>query len=82
MTTIQIRRKGIITLPVSLRKKYKLKEGQTLTIIDLGDGMILLKTKVFQVDRLADQIAKNLRDENVTLDDLLQVLDEVRKTYD
>ena len=82
MTTLQIRRKGTITLPASLRKKYELKEGQPLTIIDLGEGAILLTTKVSQVDRLADQIAKDLRDENVTLDDLLQVLDEVRQTYD
>jgi hypothetical protein len=53
-----------------------------LTILDLGEGTILLVPMISQVDKLADQIAKSLRDENIKLDDLLQVLDEVRTTYD
>lgn len=81
MTTLQIRRKGTVTLPASLRKKYKLEEGQILTLINLGEGTILLTTKVSQVDKLADQIAEGFKRENITFDDLLQALDEVRKTY-
>ena len=52
-----------------------------MTIIDLGEGAILLTTKVSQVDKLANQIAKRFEDENITFEDLLQALDEVRKTY-
>jgi len=48
MTTLRIRSKRTITLPASL--KYKLKEGGTLTIIDLGDGIILLKPMTSQVE--------------------------------
>jgi AbrB family looped-hinge helix DNA binding protein len=81
MTMLRIRRKGIITLPASLRKKYKLEEGQTLTIIDLGEGTILLAPKVSQVDKLANQIAEKLKDENITFEDLLQELNKIRKTY-
>ncbi len=81
MTILRIRRSGIITLPASLRKKYKLEEGQILTIIDLGEGTILLTPKVSQVDKLANQIAEELEDENVNLEDLLQTLNEVREAY-
>ncbi len=81
MTTLQIRGKGTITLPASLRKKYKLEEGEVLTIIDLGEGTILLKPMVSQVNKLSNRIAKRLKEENITLDDLLQVLDEERKIY-
>ena len=81
MTMQRIRRKGIITLPASLRKKYKLEEGQILTIIDLGEGTILLTPKVSLVDKLANQIAEKLKDENITFEDLLQELNEIRKTY-
>lgn len=52
MTTLQIRSKGTITLPASLRKKYKLEAGKVLTVIDLGEGSILLKPKVSQIDKL------------------------------
>lgn len=81
MTTVQIRGKGTITLPASLRKKYKLEEGEVLTVIDLGKGSILLRPMMSEVNRLSRQIAKRLKEENVTLDDLLQQLDEERKTY-
>jgi AbrB family looped-hinge helix DNA binding protein len=81
MTTLQIRSKGTITLPASLRKKYKLEEGEVLTIIDLGEGTILLKPMVSQVNKLSNRIAKRLKEENITLDDLLQTLDEERKIY-
>lgn len=81
MTTLQIRRKGTITLPAKLRKEYKFEEGQILTIIDLGEGAILLTPKVSQVDKLANQIAEKFKDEGITLEDLLQALNELRKTY-
>jgi bifunctional DNA-binding transcriptional regulator/antitoxin component of YhaV-PrlF toxin-antitoxin module len=81
MTTVQMRGKGTITFPAKLRSKYKLQEGEVFTIIDLGGGSFLLKPKVLEVDKLANRIAKRLKEENVTLDDLLQTLDEERKIY-
>lgn len=81
MTTVQIRRKGTIIIPAKLRKEYKFEEGQILTVIDLGEGTILLTPKVSQVDKLANQIAEKLKDEGITLEDLLQALNELRKTY-
>ncbi len=81
MTTVQMRGKGTITFPAKLRSKYKLQEGEVFTIIDLGGGSFLLKPKVLEVDKLANRIAKRLKEENVTLDDLLQTLDEERKKY-
>lgn len=81
MITVKIRRKGTITIPAKLRKEYILKENQTLTVIDLGEGTILLTPKVSQVDKLANQIAEKFKDEGITLEDLLQALNELRKTY-
>jgi AbrB family looped-hinge helix DNA binding protein len=81
MTTVKIRGKGTITIPAKLRKEYKFEEGQTLTVIDLGEGTILLTPKVSQVDKLANQIAEKFKDEVITLEDLLQALIELRKTY-
>jgi bifunctional DNA-binding transcriptional regulator/antitoxin component of YhaV-PrlF toxin-antitoxin module len=81
MATVQMRGKGTITFPAKLRSKYKLQEGEVFTIIDLGGGSFLLKPKVLEVDKLSTQIAKRLKEENVSLDDLLQALDEERKTY-
>ena len=81
MTTVKIRRKGTITIPAKLRKEYKLEEGQTFSVIDLGECTILLTPKISQVDKLANQIAEKFKDEGITLEDLLQALNELRKTY-
>lgn len=79
MTTLQMRSNGTITFPAKLRKKYKLQEGEVFTIIDLGGGSFLLKPKVFEVDVLSDQIARRLKEDGVTLEDLFETLRETRK---
>ena len=79
--TAPVSSKGQIVIPAKLRKEYKLEEGQTLTVIDLGESTILLTPKVSQVDKLANQIAEKFKDESITLEDLLQALNEIRKTY-
>ena len=81
MPTLQIRAKGTITLPASLRKKYGLEEGEFLTLIEMGDGTFMLTPKISKVNQLADNVARKLKEENVTLDDLLTTLDEERKIY-
>ena len=81
MPTLQIRSKGTITLPASLRKKYKLEEGEVLTIIDLGEGTFLLKPKALQMDKLSKRAARILKEDDVSLDDILKTLDEERKKY-
>lgn len=76
-----MRSKGTITFPAKLRSKYKLQEGEVFTIIDLGGGSFLLKPKVLDVDVFSRRIAKRIKEENVSLDELLQALDDERKTY-
>jgi bifunctional DNA-binding transcriptional regulator/antitoxin component of YhaV-PrlF toxin-antitoxin module len=80
-TILQMRSKGSLTVPIELRRKYGLDEGALLTLIDLGDGSFLLTPRVSQVDRLADRVAEALQQEGVSLEDLLQVLNEERERY-
>jgi len=79
--TIQIRKKGSLTLPVEVRNKYGLEEGDVFTLIDLGDGSLLITPRFLQVNRLGDRVAEILNEEGVTLDDLLTSLDEERESY-
>ena len=81
MSVIQIRKKGSITLPVELRKKYGLGEGDVLTLIDVGDGTIFLTPRASEVNRLSSRVAQMLADDGVILDDLLRTLDEEREHY-
>ena len=78
---IQLRRKGILTLPVSLRRKYNLDENDVFTLEDLGNGSFLLIPKVSNVARLGDRVAEVMAEEDVTLEDMLEALDEERQDY-
>jgi len=80
-TTIQIRGKGTVTLPVELRRKYGFDEGDVITLVDLGEGSSLITPTVSQVDRLGDRIAKRLEEEGVSLDEILAALDEERERF-
>lgn len=81
MTTLQIRSKGTFTLPANLRKKYKLDDGEFFQLIDVGDGSFFLVPKESKVMKSADKVAKKVSDANVTLEELLDTLDEERKRY-
>lgn len=78
---IQLRRKGILTLPVSLRRKYDLDENDVFTLEDLGDGTFLLIPQISKVSRLGDRIAETMAEEEVSLEDMLKALDEERENY-
>ena len=80
-TTVQIRGKGTVTLPIELRRKYGLEEGDVITLIDLGGGSILLTPFVTRVDRLGDRVAQAMTEEEVSLDEILTALDEERERY-
>lgn len=81
MATLQIRGKGTITLPASLRKKYNLEEGESLSLIDVGDGSFFLVPVASKVMKSADKVAKAVKEANITLEELFEVLDEERKRY-
>lgn len=79
--TVQIRRKGVITLPMELRRQYSLDEGDVFTMIDLGDGSLLLVPRVSQVARLGDEVARLMDEAGVELEAVLETLDQEREAY-
>ena len=80
-TTIQVRKKGSFTLPMELRNKYGVGDGDVFTLIDRGGGSFLLTPRISQVNRLGDRVAEMLEEEGVTLDELLNSLDDERKRH-
>lgn len=79
--TVQVRRRGTITLPRELRERYRVAEGDVFTLIDLGDGTFLLTPRVSRLARLGDEAAQALAREGVSLEELLETLDRERETY-
>ena len=79
--TVQIRGKGTVTIPIEMRRKYGLDEGDIITLIELGDGSLLLTPIITNVDRLGDRVAQAMADEEISIDQILDTLDEERESY-
>ena len=79
---VQVVRRGIITLPKELREHNNIEEGDTLTLIDLGDGVVVMTPKRSRVDEIADKLAKEWQDSGESLESMLSTLREVRAEYD
>ena len=79
--TVQIRRRGVLTLPAELRRRYDIDEGDAFTLVDLGEGSFLLTSQVSRVAHLGDQVARLMEEEGVGLDEILETLDEEREAY-
>ena len=79
---VQVVRRGLITLPKELRDQSHINEGDILTLIDLGDGVVVMSPRRSRVDGIADKLAKEWQDSGETLESMLETLREVRAEYD
>ena len=75
---VQVGRRGIITLPKELREQNNIEEGDTLTLIDLGDGVVIMSLRRSRVDEIANKLAKEWQDSGESLESMLNTLREVR----
>ena len=79
-TTIQVRERGVITLPAELRDKYKIETGQIFRLVDL-DGIFVFVPMVPIVPELANEIERLRLDAGLSMEDLLVSLREQREQY-
>jgi bifunctional DNA-binding transcriptional regulator/antitoxin component of YhaV-PrlF toxin-antitoxin module len=79
--TIQLRDKGVITLPMNLRRKYGLRTGDVFAVSDLGEGVFMITAKSSRVAALGDRVAEILQTEGVTVEEMLESLEEERERY-
>lgn len=82
-TTLQLRAKGSVTIPIEFRQKYALNEGDTFTIIDMGDGSFFLVPRLSIVPKLVEEMETLRQEAGLTIDDLLAGLpDERRRLFE
>jgi len=79
---VQVVRRGIITLPKELREHNRIEEGDMLTLIDLGDGVVVISPQRSRVDEIANKLAREWQDSGESLESMLSTLREVRAEYD
>jgi bifunctional DNA-binding transcriptional regulator/antitoxin component of YhaV-PrlF toxin-antitoxin module len=78
--TIQVRKRGVVTLPAELRGKYGIEEGDTFRLLDL-DGLFVLTPMVPMVPELAREIESMRLGAGMSIQELLEGLIEQRERY-
>lgn len=78
--TIQVRKRGVLTLPVGLRDKYGIEEGDTFRVVDL-DGILILTPMVPMVPELAREIERLRQEAGLSMEELLADLRRQRERY-
>ncbi len=76
--SLQMAKKGTITIPKSLRNSYGMQPGDTFTLIDLG-GIFVLNPKQSEIDTIADKISKQWAKDGETPETMILALKEERE---
>jgi len=79
-SAIQVRKRGVLTIPSELREKYSIKEGDTFQLVDV-DGIFVLTPMVPMVPELAREIERFRKESELSTEELIQGLREERERY-
>ena len=82
----EIKARGQLTIPKKIREKSHLEEGQAVSIIPVGDSVIITPRRL-TLDEARRQIKMIVRDTGISIEELLAGIKEERRslyeeTYD
>jgi AbrB family looped-hinge helix DNA binding protein len=78
--TVKVWGRGQLTIPASIRKELGLEEDASLTVVKVGEVLLLTPRKLIG-DTIAKKAARAMKQAGLKLDDLLADLKKQRKRY-
>lgn len=79
-TVVQVRKRGQFTIPAEVRRQVGIQEGDTFSLLWLGDTLIATRRRLITPE-IARAIEALMQQKGLTLEDLLEGLEEARQTY-
>jgi len=79
VSVAEIKSRGQLTIPKKIREKGHIEEGQVVSIIPVGDS-IIITPKRLELDEARRQMKKLLKASGLSVEDLLSGLEEERET--
>lgn len=80
MPTVKVWGRGQLTIPASIRKELRLEEDASLTVVKVGNVLLLTLHKLIG-DAIAKKAARAMKQAGLKLNDLLADLREQRERY-
>ena len=75
---IRVSKRGTVTLPKSLREQYGIREGDDMSLLDLGGVFVLVPARS-QIDEMADRLSEALLEKGESLESMLKALRDERE---
>jgi AbrB family looped-hinge helix DNA binding protein len=79
-SVVQVRERGQFTIPAEIRRQMGIEEGDVFSLIQLGDTLVATRKKLVAPE-VAAAIEGLMREQGVTLADLLDGLEKQREVY-
>ena len=73
-----IQENGQITLPIEFRRKYNLKKGDVIVFEETDEGLVI-NPREAQVMQLMDELGEALKQKGLTLEEMIELGEEIRK---
>lgn len=80
MAIVKVRGRGQLTIPASLRKDLRIEDEAPLTIVKVGDALLLTPQNL-KVDAVAKKAQRAMKKAGLDVEDLLADLDRQRTRY-
>ena len=78
MFSLQVQKEGQISIPQDVLNTLQTHEGQTLTLLQIGEFAVIVP-RIPQVTTLTDSFVSLMNSSNITVDELLEGLQEERQ---
>jgi antitoxin PrlF len=75
---VRVQEKGQVTLPTELRKKLGIKKGDLVAVEETPEGVLIVPQQLVAL-RALDQIGEILREQGITLEELIDSGAEIRE---
>jgi AbrB family looped-hinge helix DNA binding protein len=69
-TLIRIEEHGRVALPASVRKRFGIKEGELVAVVETPEGVLIVPREAM-ISQALDRVGAILREEGLTLDELI-----------
>lgn len=80
--SIQLQKRGTLSLPKAVREKHHLKEGDSFSLLDLGGGAFVLAPSQPRLPDLSNRLEQIREEEGVSIEEMLEGLREQRQRHD
>ena len=79
---VQVTRQGVITLPKDLCERAQIKEGDSIMLFELEDGVIVMRPRHLRTQAAVDEFAPRWQESGETLGQVLAAMREAQAEYD